>query len=243
MAVDYTNVATEVLGQMMRVAEQNKGVPAEQVKALREAVHARKKRLDEVLFSCQSFTGDQQRKQQRLRIFQELIALEPTNYNYYYGAGISCYWLEDYTAAIAYYTTALQLIDKDPDVIRSEDDFRELNRNYFLWEIYRWRGKAFLEAQQFQQAIEDGKMALRFLYTSSSWPHQDSYFSIMPVLYRSYKGLGQYVRAEALGTSYEEEVEYGDYNDQGERIITKEIEKGIHWKPWAELLRLLQIEV
>src|SRR5438105_1414353 len=100
MAVDYTNITTEVLGQMMQAAKRSPGVATEQLAVLQKAVEARKQQLEARLVQAEK-SKDADKLQ--LSVYQELIALEPDNEAYYYKAGQICYWaLEAYRDAIAY---------------------------------------------------------------------------------------------------------------------------------------------
>src|SRR5689334_16903725 len=113
MAVDYSNVDTEVLGQMMRVAKQSQGVPVGQLVALQKAVAERKQQLNDKLSALSQQVYSDEVKQLNLNVCKELITLEPDQYKYYQQAGWWCHTLADEKGAIAYYTAALQLADND----------------------------------------------------------------------------------------------------------------------------------
>jgi len=243
MMIDHTKVDIEVLAQLLRMAEQGSGVSEAQSQAILAAVHTRKQALDEKLLklSC-SYKPSAEEYKQTLALYKDLILLSPLNYNYYVEAGLTCHWLKDYSASIAYYTTALQLIHQDPEDYFDDSSFRKLNRQYYLYELYTWRSVSYLELQEYERALEDAKCALRYLAISAT-ADKSHYSTAVRQIYRSLRGLGEIIKAETLGTQVETVEEYPILNDEGKVETKKEVIKGIHWKPLQEVMRLLQIEV
>lgn len=185
MAVDYTNIATEVLGQMMQAAKQSQGVAFEQFTALQKAVDARKQQLEERLGQV---GGSEEEKKLRLKLYQDLMALEPDNYAHYYLAGRFCRSsLKAYREAVAYHTAALQLVNSDSDD---------------LCNIYEERARSFLGLKDFTSALADGKLALRFRYLNKIDLPEKSYKLTLSVICKSLRQLGQANLADELEIVY-----------------------------------------
>lgn len=242
MIMDYTQVASEVLGKMVRVAEQGNSGTASHLQALRAAVTARKQALADALKQHDNDNAS------KLAVYHELIALEPANYNFHCQAGFTCFLLGIQQESVAYYqeavahlTTALQLVDTDPEDMCSGEDYayRLIIYQFRIWEIYHWRSSAYRDLQQYQLALADALQALRFLYHAPAdekrgWPRK--------VIYRCLEALGQHDLAAQLFTWAEmDDFEYTFTEDT--MTAHKKVIPYKNWKSLDDYIRILGLEV
>lgn len=203
MTTNYMQVDTEVLGQMMRVAKQNSGLPQEQLEALSRAVEERKQQLSDQLAdliqqSCGGREAIRLNEGSQLKLYQQLITLEPDHYAYYEQAGKCAQFLDDYPTSVAYYTSALQLVGDDVEK---------------LGELYQERSRSYLRHKDYANALADGKLFLRFSYLSQqddgAITRQKAYNLYM--ICESLRQLGQ----KALGDEIETTYELAELSDEG----------------------------
>jgi tetratricopeptide (TPR) repeat protein len=176
MTTQYPQVDTELLAQMMRVAKQNPGTPAEHLEALQKAVEERKKQLLDTL-------ANQPGNEAELAIYNQLITLEPENYTYYERAGFYARLIPDYPASAANYTSALQLVGDDIDK---------------LAKLYEERSRTYCRYKDYVNALADSKLYVRFKYLSEKGKNYNFYMICESLRHLGHKALG-----DAIDTTYE----------------------------------------
>ncbi|MCB0086950.1 MAG: tetratricopeptide repeat protein [Caldilineaceae bacterium] len=187
MATDYTTIDSEVLGRMVQMARQAQNLSGDELEALQKTVEARKDQLLKQLKLAGRDWEDTESTRRYATLYDELITLEPDNYKHYKEAGWwSHHRLEDYQAAVAYYTSALQVVEDDPDVI---------------WMLYKERAALYLDLGDFARTLEDGKMALRYKYLAPKLFDIDRsmhYSYGLLYVYEGLKGTGNRALAEEI---------------------------------------------
>lgn len=107
-----------------------------------------------------------------VRIMQELISLEPTNYRYYATLGGLHFKQRKYETATPHLTQALQLVDQYP----GDPWWQQTTRKEHLFRLHRMLGRAYFQVRNNQAAARHYEMGIR------AYPECDETTEMMALL-------------------------------------------------------------
>lgn len=107
-----------------------------------------------------------------VRIMQELISLEPTNYRYYATLGGLHFKQRKYEIATPHLTQALQLVDQYP----GDPWWQQTTRKEHLFRLHRMLGRAYFQVRNNQAAARHYEMGIR------AYPECDETTEMMALL-------------------------------------------------------------